>query len=186
METTTGGAADTTTTFVTLPFECRVEIHDRKKFQSDGHMLFQLYQPVVGPEPDIRRPWLGEKVYILSLHHRGAQLYRVMSDSLDDAKRLMQHALRDSCLGELVRQALEEFDRQQFYRLNERHNVLSTYIADAYREEIARGRHDGLGDVFDVALFYLRQERSSFWRRLRQWILHPMRSPAGDAQERKG
>jgi hypothetical protein len=152
-------------TVVSVPFDCELEIHNREQFQKDGHMLFNLYAPnPVEGQPDVLRPWDGTNVYAIRLMYKGAQVHRVMSDSLEDAKRLMTEGLRNLTLVTFAVQSVQAFDRQQFERLNRERVEFAQWISERLKKEIAAGKFqsamtpDGL-NIFEVAKHYIKPER---------------------------
>jgi hypothetical protein len=145
---------------IDVDFVCLLDIHNRKQFQADGHMLFSLYKPNPKPEElDILRPWEGEDVYALRLMYKGQQVHRVMSDSLQDATRLMAEGLRNVTFANFSAAFQQQFDRVQFESMHRERAEFAEWIASTFAAEIKAGRHAQFRTPFEVAKHYISEGR---------------------------
>lgn len=93
---------------VSVPFEVELEIHNRSEFQKEGHFVCGLKD--WPNNPTIERPWRGDLLYLYTFLNphgwsRKTQdidgnisetpfLFRAMSDSPEDAARILSDAIR--------------------------------------------------------------------------------------------
>jgi len=137
-----------------IPFTCESEQHEKTSFQKDGHFISGLKD-----ENGRRRDWEGNEVHIVSLKFKGEQVLRVMSDSLEDAQRLMVIAIQDTFFANFAAQFVMGFNYQKWTQLNDRRNQFQEFINTHYKGEVERGEHLSDMDVFDTAVRYMRKER---------------------------
>jgi len=150
-------------------FDCELRIRNREEFQREGHMLFALYTPVPDPsKPDVRRPWNGDLVYDLRLMKDGKVLtdasgnaqHRVMSDSAEDAQRLMGELIRNQFFAWVTAENCQNFDRKQFDQLLNERTRMGAFIDLHYQAEIEAGKHQRFSGLVDLLIFYLSKERN--------------------------
>ncbi len=159
---------NTTSIEIPVTFTCELEVWDMAEFDKAGKMRFGLTRANPRPHmPDIRREWEGDKVFCLRLMRNGEQIHRVMSDSIEDVTRLMSEGIVNIATGNFAQVSLQDFDREQFLAQNEDRNRLAVFLDANYWWEQERGEHKGFSGVIEVAIHYLRKERSRWLVRLR-------------------
>ncbi len=96
-----------------MHFECSYEIHTLKTFQNEGHFVPALRERNALGEATMQpRKWKGNQVHALTLcDGAGVQLLRALSDSREDAERLLGDQLRQSFYGAQRSLAIVEFSR---------------------------------------------------------------------------
>lgn len=112
---------------IQVPFVAEYEKHNKNEFQKAGHMVFPLRyrdaegNPMFGPG---ERPWEGDDIHILRISlpsDPSVTVLRVMSDSLEDAKRMVVDELPRGLFalhaGQFIRQqgavSIEKLQREQ-------------------------------------------------------------------------
>jgi hypothetical protein len=119
-----------------VEFAVELEVHQRAQFQKEGHMLFQLYGPGDKPEDlPIRRPWQGNQVFVVatsSVVGDVKQKLRVMSDSGEDAMRLMHEQIVNTLWGRVRENEVLAFNNEQFLSLNKQFTKLQQYLQKHY------------------------------------------------------
>lgn len=83
-------------TIIPVLFECKYEIHPLKKFQDEGHFVPAIRErDANGNETRQPRKWKGSQVHALTLFDsEGAQVLRALSDSREDAGRILGDQIR--------------------------------------------------------------------------------------------
>jgi hypothetical protein len=106
-----------------------IEIHDRKQFQKQGHMLFALTSPGDTPDaPLIRRPWEGNEVFIAVINGPKPLKLRVMSDSLEDCLRLLEESVLNTLWARVREDEGRTFNYQQFLANNQERNEMVEFF----------------------------------------------------------
>jgi len=146
--------------FVSIPFMAQSEVHDRKQFQAEGHWVSGLTD-----DKGFRRPWQGDKVYILTLRRQGEIVARAQGDSAEDVKRRMSQNLEGLFWAMWTAQQLQVGDQGAFQALKDKVDRLATFIQDQYAWEAETGKH-GTMEPVDLALHYMGKERGRLSVRL--------------------
>jgi hypothetical protein len=155
---------DCRTVEISVPFTCELRWESVKKMQAAGRYVPALYTKNPDPlSPDIRRPWDGDDVYDLRLMFQGSQVHRVMSDSIEDAQRLMQEAIPNLVWASWRQQAGTQVDAMQYQKLLNDTREMTQFVECNYRDEIAQGKHADFASLSSVIFHYLSIERSR-WR----------------------
>lgn len=127
---------------ISVTFTADYETHNRKKFQEEGHMLFPLRyrnaegDPVFGPCPGERK-WQGEEVHILKLSlpsDPNVTILRVMSDSLEDAKRMIADGLPRVLFGLQTAETIRQQQVTDSERLQREHSNLLVFCGERFTE----------------------------------------------------
>jgi hypothetical protein len=143
-----------------VSFECELRVESRKEMQAAGRTVFGLYRENPDPNaPDIRRDWGGDTVYDLRLMLAGVQVLRVMSDSIEDADRLMSNAIQNQFAAWARQDACISFDRSQYDRLMQDERDLAQFVEFNYRSEIQAGEHAQFPSLKETIMHYLSIER---------------------------
>lgn len=128
-----------------IPFKVKYEIHDRKKFQSEGHFVPALREEDAEGNPTRKpREWSGNEVHCLTLVNadgepakfEGQSVCRVLSDSLADAERLFRRTFEETFWSNL--KALENisFQGQQLVKsCKERTDLMNWMLSNGHRKE---------------------------------------------------
>ncbi len=132
------------TVTVLVPFTVEYETHGLDTFQRAGHFV-----PGMTDEEQRRREFCGETVHVLVLKHLGAQVLRVVADSLPEAERLMSGNIRDTLLALWTAQQSTVFSYDQMKRLVDRQAEFQAFMNARFPH------HAKTGDVYDWAMFYL-------------------------------
>lgn len=162
-----------------VPFPMEYEVHDVDDFQDKGHFVCGLKDA-----NGFRRAWQGTEVHVLTLRCNigtmREQMLRVMADSVPEVARLMCMAVTESLFSGWMAQSAAGFTHSQFVELNERRNQFVGFVNAQYAWEIEHGEHQRFADVFDVAVYYMRKERSRWRRRLLRMIRREKPANAGE------
>lgn len=115
-------------------FTCGYMVYpNRRKFQTDGHFLAGLKD-----KQGKRREWKGKTVHVLVLHYKDQEVLRIMSDSLEDVRRLMAIEILRHFFALFSADYNREFTYNAFQRVNEERNALMQYLIGKGEAETAR------------------------------------------------
>lgn len=138
---------------ISVTFKCRAEVHDRAKFQREGHF--------------VPGHITGAEVYNLSLHApSGAQVLRVQAGHLVAATAAMRMLVPEHLWALHHATQLRGFDHEAYRLLNEQRNRFAQFIVQNYGGVVDPADPDG---IYGVAVRYLRIERSRWRVRLSRW-----------------
>jgi len=128
-----------------IPFKVQYEIHDRKKFQTEGHTIPALREEDAEGNPTRKeRPW-GDEVHALTLigpdgepaKLEGQSVCRVLSDSLADAERMFKRVLVRTFWSNLQALRNISFQAQQLEQsVRERTNLKNWMLSNGHRDAV--------------------------------------------------
>ena len=112
--------ASKTQTVISVPFLATHEIHDREQYQNhSGRFL-----PGLTDTQGYRREWRGKIVHALQLNHRDKQILRVLSDSQQDAERLLSQCIQDEFFRLAGNEETAKFQYDAFIRISFEHGLM--------------------------------------------------------------
>ncbi len=128
------------TTRVPVHFECSYEIHPLKTFQAEGHFVPALRERNALGEATMQpRKWKGNQVHALTLcDGAGMQLLRALSDSREDAERLLGDQLRQSFYGAQRSLAIVGFNADQARKTKDERDRLAAWMLEHHPAEFSR------------------------------------------------
>jgi len=129
------------TTSVPVNFEVEYEIHELKKFQDEGHFVPAIRQrDAKGNETMQPRPWKGKHVHALTLFGPGGnQILRALSDSRQEADRLLQSQIIANFWGAQKSLEIAEFNADQARKTkDERDRLVAWMVRNAKPEDLAQ------------------------------------------------
>jgi hypothetical protein len=132
-------------------FRCDLEIYDRAKFQAAGHYVLSTIR--------------GERVYILTLRYKDEQVLRCQGSTMNEATEDMGRAISQTFFALWTAEHQRTSMWSEVRRLGDERNRLVEFLAFYYPDEYSACVASG-GDIYGLALQYLRKERGRFWVRL--------------------
>ena len=128
-------------------FECEYEIHPLKKFQAEGHFVPALRErDALGQSTMQPRKWKGNHVHALTLFDSEKQIIRALSDSREDAERILGEQLRQAFYGAQRALAIVGFNSDQARLVkDERDRLVSYMIANGKPEDLSKAL--GIGEA---------------------------------------
>ena len=118
------------TTEVPVKFEVQYEVHDKKKFQAEGHFVPAVRERDAHGEPTMQpRKWKGTQVHALTLSGpNGCQTLRALSDSREESERILGEQIRRNFWGTQKAIQIVEFNAEQARRVKDERDRLVAYM----------------------------------------------------------
>ena len=127
-------------TEVPVKFEVEYEVHELRKFQAEGHFVPALRElDAEGAPTMLPRPWQGNHVHALTLSAAGGkQTLRVLSDSREDAERMLGAQIRSNFWNSQAALDIVQFNTDQARRSKDERDRLAGWMLQYHPEEFAR------------------------------------------------
>lgn len=136
-----------------VPFEVLHETHDKETFQREGHWVPALRErDANGLLTPKEREWKGATVHAMTLlgsdgkpvmfadpsTSKNDSMCRVVSDSLEDAERLMEDCIRDAFFAnKRSLEVLGDTFQQLRKASEERTNLMNWMLSNGHRDDVA-------------------------------------------------
>lgn len=127
-------------TEIPVKFEAEYEIHELKTFQSEGHFVPALRElDAAGNSTMLPRKWKGTHVHALTLFAAGGkQTLRVLSDSREDAERMLGNELRSCFWNAQAALDIVSFNADQARKSKDERDRLAAWMLEHHPQEFAR------------------------------------------------
>lgn len=146
-------------TKIPVQFEVEYEIHPLKQFQADGHFVPAIRErDAQGNETRQPRKWKGSQVHALTMFcpSTGKQILRALSDSREDAERILAASVEGMFWGVQSALANRTFNADQARRVKDERDRMAAWMLEHHPTEFARV----LGIAEAAVAEYQAQEKS--------------------------
>jgi len=145
---------------IPVGFDCDLEIRDLKSFQAEGHWVSGLVD-----DKGFRRPWSGDKVYILTIRRDDAIVARAQGDSVEDVQARMVARIGEVFWSAWLAQRLQAGSLAGYYNLKELVDRLDGQLVRMFGEHPTKTTFEL---ALEIATRWYRRPLARLWRALKR------------------